>query len=460
MIDLSKADLKALLRPEGIPCECCGQVHTTDLRTVEIGAGAVKKLSGALAALGVKRPFVVCDENTHGAAGARVEALLKEAGIPYSLHILRPHAGRVEPQEFSVGGLAMAFDASCDFILAVGSGVINDCCKVLGHIAKLPTGVVATAPSMDGYASNSSSMIIGGVKVTLYNACPVMILADTDIVKEAPMRMLRAGFGDMVAKYVSICEWRMSNLVTGEYYCENVAGLVRRSLKAVVDSAEGLTARDPRAVESVVEGLILSGVAMSYAKSSRPASGLEHYYSHLWEMQALLRGEESELHGLQVGIGTLLTLDIYDALRGFTPSRETADAFYAAFSDETWQAQMRGIFGELAPEIIRAEHEQHHKNSPEKHTRRLDNLLAHWAEIEAIAAEELPSTQAMRDLYDRLGMPKRPEDIGISAEGGQQAYIGSREIRDKYITSSMLWDLGLLDSFEYLNGRMVGTLPR
>ena len=111
----------------------------------------------------------------------------------------------------------------CDLFLAVGSGVINDVCKVVSFACGKPQMVVATAPSMDGYASSSSSMHVNEVKTTVYNHCPTAIVADTDIVSQAPMRMLWAGLGDMIAKYVSICEWRMANLIIDEYYCEEIA---------------------------------------------------------------------------------------------------------------------------------------------------------------------------------------------------------------------------------------------
>ena len=169
-------------------------------------------------------------------------------------------------------------------------------------------------------------MIRDRVKVTLYNACPDAIIADTMIMKDAPERMLQAGLGDMLAKYIALCEWRISHIVTGEYYCEEVAGLMRNSLAKIVAAAPRLMERDPEVIGAVAEGLILSGVAMAFAQVSRPASGLEHYFSHLWEMFALDRGLPLELHGIQVGVGTVLCLKIYDHLRTLTPSRETAKA--------------------------------------------------------------------------------------------------------------------------------------
>lgn len=446
MTNFENASLETLIAPEGHDC-ACGKHHATGLRFLRIGSGAISAVPEALIAEGVKRPFVVCDDNTYKAAGKRVMEMIRAAGMEAVLFRFAKADEKMEPDEMAVGALCMAFDPQCDCIVAVGSGVINDCCKVLAHAVRLPQMVVGTAPSMDGYASNSSSMIQSRIKVTLYNACPFAIICDTDILKAAPMHMLLAGLGDMLAKYVSVCEWRISNQITGEYYCENTAKLVRKSVKRCVDAASGLVTRDPQAVEAVTEGLILSGIAMSYAQISRPASGLEHYFSHLWEMFALVRGEASDLHGTQVGVGVLLTLDILDKLRTITPDRRTAEQAMQAFDDKAWEAEMRDIFGPIAQTVIDAEHTLYHKNDAAAHAVRLEKTLDSWQFIQSVMEEELPSTQDLRALMESLGMACTPKALGISLEDTKKALVGSREIRDKYLTSSMLWDLGLLHAF-------------
>ena len=423
----------------------CGRTHRAGLRYLKIGEGAVAWLPEALKTLGIRRPFVVCDANTAQAAMGAVCAALKGVGMDF-LVFTYPGA-HVEPDEHSVGSLCMAFDPACDGVLAVGSGVINDCCKVLAHALRLPQAVVATAPSMDGYASNSSSMIRDGVKTTLYNACPGAIIADTQILKDAPVHMLRAGLGDMLAKYVALCEWRISHIVTGEAYCAEVAALMRASLAKIVAAAPRLMARDPEAVGAVTEGLILSGLAMAYAEVSRPASGLEHYFSHLWEMFALERGAKSELHGIQVGVGTLLTLRLYDRLRAMTPDAPAAELAMRCFRPEGWAEDMRRVFGSTAQALIDQEQLHWQQNDPDRHAERLSRIIGHWPEIQAIMQEELPSALEIESLMREAGMPLRPEEIGIAPQDVRDALLHSRDIRDKYLTSSLLWDLGLLESF-------------
>ena len=449
---LSEMSLAELTAEEGIRCSC-GKIHRCGLRFFRAGPGAVRTLPEALADRGRRRPMVVMDANTEKAAGERVRAALREAGIPMTEFVFPAREGKMEPDEWAMGALTMALDPSCDVIVAVGSGVINDCCKVMAHACGLPSMVVCTAPSMDGYCSNSASMIQNRLKVSLYNACPEAIIADTDILATAPDIMLQAGLGDMLAKYVSICEWRISHLVHGDPYCEEIAGMVRACLKKITDQADGLMRREPEALKAVLEGLVISGISMAFAEISRPASGLEHYFSHLWEMQALQRGRPSDLHGIQVGVGTLLTLWIYEhMLNTETVDTARAEEATAAFSPEMWEKRMREMFGPVAPSVLEIERKTG-KNRPETQRAHLRIISEHWDGIRKIIREELPPRDQVYALMKRCGMPLTPGDLGITLQDTLDALTGSREIRDKYLTSSLLWDMGLLDETAEKLGR-------
>ena len=443
MIDFSAVPFQELLKPEGFPC-ACGKRHATTVREVVIGRGAVTGLPELIKKLGVSKPFAVWDPNTYAAAGECVSAILGGAGIPFASVKLRE--GDPEPDEAALGQLAMAFDPSCDGILAVGSGVINDLCKMLSLVTGRKSVIVGTAPSMDGFASNSSSMLAGGVKTSIYNPCPEGILLDTDLLCAAPMRMLRAGLGDMLAKYISVPEWRLSHLITGDYYCENIAGLVRRSAREVRAQAGKLPERDPEAAAEIAKGLVMSGVAMSFAESSRPASGLEHYFSHVWDMRAIEAGKRPDLHGIQVGVGSVLTLRIYEWILEIIPDRARAEAHMRGFSPAAWESEVRRAFGGTAGEILRIE-EQTRKNDPAKHAARLEIILSNWNGILAMIREELPPLSEILRLAEAVGLPTRPSELGISDDDAVDAFLRARDIRDKYMSCNLLWDLGLLDEF-------------
>ena len=439
MLDLTNKTIAELINPAGFDCEC-GHHHAVNIRYIKTGRGVLPCVVEMLEALGSKKPFILCDQNTYRAAGEKVCEILKNAGVEYVLYVLP--AEKPAPDEHTVGNVLMHFDLSCDLVLGVGSGVLNDTCKEIGYKTGRINAIVGTAPSMDGFASATSSMELDGVKVTINNQCPQGILLDADVMAQAPMRMLWAGLGDMVAKYIAVCEWRITNLITGEYYCEAIADLMRAALKKIVSKADLLVKRDPDAVLDVADGLVLAGLGMAFAACSRPASGIEHYFSHMWEMMAMERKQPYDLHGIQVGVGTILSFRIYQYVKTLRPDRERMLAHAAAFSRDAWEAQVRRIFGQAADEIIRVE-DRVQKNDPARLAKRIDALCENWDKILQIIEEELPDYDTLYALMKNTGMPVEPKDIDICEEDVVNAYLGARDIRDKYLSCSFLWDMGL-----------------
>ena len=442
-MNFAKMTLKELTKKGGYSCSC-GRHHECALKFLEIGEGAIKKLPEMLQVLGSQKPYVFFDRNTYAAAGKEVLRILDEMNLPYVSWCVP--GNHPKPSEWEVGSVLMHFDPSCDLILAVGSGVMNDIGKVVSHAVGVPNAVVGTAPSMDGYASNSSSMEMDNVKITLYNHAPSGILLDTEILAKAPMRMLQAGFGDIVAKYIAVCEWRIAALVNEEYYCEEVAEMMREALSKVVAASDGIPTRDPKAIGAIAEGLVLAGIAMAYAQISRPASGLEHYFSHMWEMMALEREKPYDLHGIQVGVGTILSLKLYRHIKTLQPSREKAEKHMAAFSPEEWEENIRRVFGKTADAVLEIE-KKAKKNDPEGHRKRLGRILDNWEQIQKIMEEELPDYDMLRGKMEAIGAPVKPSDLDLSLQDTVDAFVCSRDIRDKYLTSSMLWDLGELEDY-------------
>ena len=451
MLDLTNKSVQELIDPKGFECEC-GVRHAVSIKYLKTGRGVISCVPEMVSALGAKKPFVLCDKNTYEAAGKKVEKILNTAGMPYTLYVLPKD--NLTPDEWAVGNVIMHLDMSCDLILGVGSGVINDTCKEVAFKTGRINAIVGTAPSMDGFASATSSMERDHVKVSLNNQCPQGILLDADIMAQAPMRMLWAGFGDMVAKYVAVCEWRITNLVTGEYYCESIADLMRSAVKKIVDNVEKLTARDPDAVLAVAEGLVIAGLGMAFAGCSRPASGIEHYFSHMWEMMALERGMPYDLHGIQVGVGTVMSMRLYEFVKQQKPDRERMMAHAAAFDRGAWEAQVRRVFGKTAGEIIRIE-DKVQKNDPGRLAKRIDALIEHWDEILQIIDDELPAYESLYNMMKATGMPVEPREIDVSDEDVVNAYLGARDIRDKYLSCSFLWDMGLeMEAAEYLKSTL------
>jgi glycerol-1-phosphate dehydrogenase [NAD(P)+] len=296
-------------------------------------SGAINSLAEILGSEGIRSVFVYADRNTYEAAGRRAVEILESAGIKAKEYIFK--SKRVEPNETTVGLAAMSFDPSVDAVLGVGSGVINDVSKIIANNSGKKYIILATAPSMDGYASAASSMSVEGLKISLPSKCADIIIGDIDIIKNAPMKMMLAGLGDMLAKYTAICEWRISNIINGEPISEEIAESVRESLQRCVKNAEGLIRREPAATEAVFEGLVLCGLAMKRAGSSRPASGIEHYLSHIWDMRGEEFGTPTDLHGLQCAVGTYISVSLFEKIKSVRIDKEKALAFCAGLIECT-----------------------------------------------------------------------------------------------------------------------------
>ncbi len=435
-----ETNIDVLLSKDGFMCEC-GKEHFAKVRDVVIDFGALNKIPQLVEKYDAKKVFVFFDENTYEAAGKKVLSILSSANIPYRTYQFPGE--RFEPDERSVGSAVMHFDATCDMVITVGTGCLNDIGKIVANVANKPYMIVGTAPSMDGYSSATSSMIRDGLKISLDSKCPEIVVGDLEVLSASPLRMIQAGIGDMAAKYVSIGEWQLSKVINGEYYCSAVADMVSEALNKCAANASGIMARDPEAVRAVMEGMVLAGIAANYAGVSRPVSGMEHYFSHIWDMRALEFDAPSDLHGIQCGVATLLSLKVFDYVKTVVPNKEKALEYARNFNYDSYKQELCAFLGNSADGMI-ANEVKEGKYHSEKHEARLDVILDKYDQIMDII-NKMPSYNDVYATLSEAGFPLTAEEIGFSAQEVHNAFIMSKDIRDKYIVSRLLWDLGLLE---------------
>ncbi len=405
---------------------------------------ALRHLFDSVSAYQAKKVYLLADIHTEPLAGDRIRSIVQKAGAECVSFIFQDE--QVEPDENAVELATAHLPVDCDLVIALGSGVLNDIGKVISCTANVPYIIVATAPSMDGYASATSSMVQNGLKVTLATKCPDIIIGDVELLKTAPLFMAKSGLGDMLAKYVSICEWRISNRINGEYYCEAIASYVRQALQKCIDNADGLLEKRDESIIAVMEGLISCGMAMEYAGLSRPASGVEHYISHICDMRGLEFGTAVSLHGIQCAVATLMVVRLYEKLVSCIPDKEHALQAVCQFDLAAWNTALRSFLGKSAEAMIALEMKEQ-KYDVKKHADRLEKIIDQWDVIKKIVAEELPSASVLEGLLDQLSMPKTLEELGIDAGTIPMILKASKDMRDKYVLTRLLWDLGLLDRF-------------
>jgi glycerol dehydrogenase-like iron-containing ADH family enzyme len=217
----------------------------------------------------------VYDENTYAATADRHPSACAEVILPTE---------NLHANEHGVALLLERLPEEAEVLIAVGSGTVHDITRYCAYTRKIPFVSCPTAASVDGFCSSVAAMTWNGCKKTLTAVAPKIVLADTDIIKNAPIRLARSGFGDMVGKYIALCDWKIGHILTGEFYCERIADMMLAATKEVLSSVAGIVSGDAEGYEKLTYGLLLSGLAMQMMGNSRPASGAEHHISHLIEM--------------------------------------------------------------------------------------------------------------------------------------------------------------------------------
>src|SRR3954449_11051985 len=289
----------------------------SDTRRVVIEAGALAAVDSVLAEgiAAEAAAVVVADEPTMRVAGAAVDEALRQAGR----EMLDPHVLSARPVLYAdydnVTKVATALRRHAAIPVAVGSGTINDIVKRAAHECERPYMSVATAASMDGYTAFGAAITKDGYKRTMTCPAPRAVVGDIDVLTSAPPAMTASGYADLLGKVTAGADWLVADALAVEPIREPAWSLVQPGLRAAVGRPAELRAGDPDAMGALIDGLVMAGLAMQAQASSRPASGAEHQFSHLWEMEGLGRYADPPLsHGFKVGLGTIAIAALYERL--------------------------------------------------------------------------------------------------------------------------------------------------
>jgi glycerol-1-phosphate dehydrogenase [NAD(P)+] len=329
----------------------------------------------------------------------------------------------------------------------VGSGTINDLTKLASHRTDRPYLCVATAASMDGYTAYGASITYQGAKQTFVCPAPTAVVADVDVLCAAPAEMNAWGYADLLAKVPAGADWILSDVVGSEPIDHRAWAIVQGRLREMVCDPVGVRDRKPAALGRLVEGLMLSGFAMQSARSSRPASGAEHQFSHLWDMQHHTHQGRAPSHGFKVGIGTLAVTALYERLLARDLRQLDVKSCCSAWPDEqAWIGRARELLGEgqLAEGAAKELSAKH--SSPAQLGEQLKMLQGMWPQLrERLRAQLLPLDTLRRMLND-VGAPTQPEQIGITRERLRTSYWQALCIRRRYTALDLAARTGLLDT--------------
>lgn len=400
----------------------CGKEHTVNIQAVEIGRGLKNKAADILSVNGFpKNILVVADKNTLAAADGILN-VLTDGGFTIQTQIYE----NLRTADQTEVDRIVALSADVQGVLSVGTGSLNDICRRACLLADKQFAIFATAPSMDGFASDTAPITHNSFKVSLPARQPSVIIGDTEILAAAPAELKASGYGDMIAKYVAMADWRIAQVTIGEYYCENVANITRTALRKLVALTDKVTANDPETAGAIMEALVLTGIAMKLCYSSRAASGAEHVVSHFWEIKKLEQGHLSDYHGKKVGVATwMISKMYYDILAKADPAKFTEDT-------TDWE-KVYAVYGKNFEQDVRR------LNSPTVTEETSPQILRdNWDKICEIVREELPTPDVIENLLRRAGAATTLEEISVLPELGVQGLEFHAYMRHRLLLSRLL----------------------
>ena len=404
------------------PC-ACGMEHNIDVEKIVIESGAVSQLEEILEEF--QNPVFICDSNTRTAAEPFLEEEFKDYPVielnPEGLQEDNRGVNKVMKQlDYCDRGLS---SVSVDVLVAIGGGTIHDLTRYAATEYDIPFVSIPTAASVDGYAANVAALTWDGLKRTVAGVSPRWILADTDIFSAAPSRLTASGVSDFLGKYISILDWKIAHLVTGEYICEEVCDLLEKALRDVSRVLEDIRFGDKDAIEKLMYALLLSGLCMQIVESPRAVSGAEHMVSHLWDLN-VLNEKTNALHGEQVGLGLLIVTDYYKKLgyairhKNVTVKSETAKGLEMSLLEHTFgkKGLLEGILTENTPNPLEDID--------------LEELEEQLPEIEDLI-DDLPDADDMYAKLHDAGCVHEISNLGIDKEKVELTLQSSPYVRNR-----------------------------
>lgn len=413
-----------------------------ETKRVRVGAGVLATSAKDYLEFFSGRPAIpVADIHTYRVVGKDLVELWRASGIEVEEPILLEE-DKVAADYRHVRELDERLGSTRGIAVAVGAGTVNDLTKLASHHCKRPYVCVATAASMDGYTAYGASITQDGCKQTFYCPAPVVVIADTDIIRNAPEGMNASGYADLLAKVTAGADWMLADALGIEPLHAEAWRLTQDRLREWVADPEGLRMRKPQAIERLMEGLIACGLGMQAAKSSRPASGAEHLYSHLWDMQNHQHQGWPPSHGFKVGIGMLDAAKLYEKLLNQNPQDWNIEQRVRGWPEkavivaEARAMHREGFMQDMAAREVAAKY-----IDSGSLRQRLELLQKIWPELSSRLKKQLLPAEMLQAMLTAAGAASEPIQIGISKERLESARNSAHTIRQRYTILDLRYEL-------------------
>jgi glycerol-1-phosphate dehydrogenase [NAD(P)+] len=402
---------------------------------------------------------LVADENTYQAAGQKVREILDSGGIKILDTYIFPgtprlHAeyGHVKTLVNRIAGIPGYKDNAPSLVpVAIGAGTLNDLVKRASFELKLPYLCVPTAASVDGFTAFGAALLVDGVKQTLPCTAPRVLAADTAVLAASPAYLSSSGFGDLASKIVAGTDWLIAekagslgapaaepmDATAWNMIQPGLLDTLRRSVKAVQGDGD--------AVSALFGALAVTGFSMQYFKGSRPVSGSEHLFSHVWEMEDLSLDGVPITHGHKVAIGTLAATAFTEIFFANPEGPPPVPGGYKRPGPEERKEEVNAAFqGSQAREGVVSKALE--KLMDEKTARAVDaGFRDSWGEIRGRVLKKLLPYEELKALMEEAGCPVKPERINLTRDAVFATARRAQMMRNKYCILDLAWDMGVFE---------------
>ena len=418
-------------------------------KIIEISSGAIQKTARVFReCFDDATAIIIADVNTYSAAGRQVEEILKTGGIHLEQTFVFSDPGLYAEMKY-VDQLGDVLLSSQAIPIAVGSGTINDLTKLASYRYSRQYMSVVTAGSVDGYTAFGASITEKSFKQTFYSPAPMAAIADLDVIADAPLEMNAWGYADLMAKIPAGADWIIADALGVEPINQISWRLVQNPLRKLISNPSGVKHRDHQALCFLMEGLIMSGLAMQQAQSSRPASGAEHQFSHLWDNQHHKHNGKTPSHGFKVAVGSLASLALYEALFDLWDDsvekiKTEKHSYWKDFSEI--EKEIKNTFSnpfEAAQVIEQSRQKYIDFNDLEK---RLCRVIEIWPELSWGLQQQLMGFSEFKAMLQQVDAPLAPMDIGIELDRLKKSYGLAQLIRKRYTILDFTKELGVFET--------------
>lgn len=433
--------------------EAAGITKRIGISAIQIGSGALDHLPALVTRLQSSTssgPVVILDDGVpklrHGKSVVDLVASYVGGSQKIRRVAMGSETGRVHANAETLDdALRRAAGAVC--LVVVGSGTMADIGKAVSlRLGGVPYIVIQTALSVNGFAGDQSVLLIEGVKRTVPTRWADVLIADTDILAQAPLALNAAGVGDLTAMFTAPADWLLAHtLGMADTYSEAVVTLVREHGTALLGAGPKVRERDAGAIEFVAKVLTLSGISMGVAGTTAPASGMEHTVSHLIEMSMNRRGLESPFHGAQVGVCTVLASLVWKSIRKAITGTPRPKLRFPG--EEEMENMVRGAFRPLdSSGAMGEECWRQYRRKLDRWNRNRESLATvDWREVDRSVAGLLVKPSDIARALIRTGTPVRFRDLDppVDGETVYWALTNCHLMRDRFTVADLAYFLGI-----------------